>query len=97
MRNYIVIALLSVMLLSFSSAFAFDHDAKSSNRDFHCTKAWRKDWKADKKEFKIHRKMFQDRPYAAARKQRHAYKKAYKSERREWEHINCCDHHDYWY
>ena len=102
MMKNILLTFLAFLMLSVSSAF--EHEPKSEDsidtkecKDFHCYRAWRKDWKADKKEFKMHKKMWQDRPWAAARKERKAYKKSWKSERKEWQHVHGCGYHDFWY
>ncbi len=99
MMKNILLTFMAFLLFSVTSAFA--HDPKSEDtkecKDFHCYRAWRKDWKADKKEFKMHKKMWQDRPWAAARKERKAYKKSWKSERKEWQHVHGYEYHDFWY
>lgn len=94
MKNYVLLAFLSIALIGANSASAHgDDDSKSSTKEFHCYKAWKKDWKADKKEYKARKKMCQDRPFAAARKHRKAHKKAWKSEMKEHNHT----HYYHWY
>ena len=96
MKNYILITFLTIMMVGVTSAYA--QDSKAKTKDFHCYSAWKKDWKVDKKNFKEHKKMWQDRPWAAARKHRKACKKAWKSERNEWEHEHGYNRHGYfWY
>lgn len=91
MKNYFLLACLSVALIAANTASAHDDDREA--REFHCYKAWKKDWKSDKKEVKARRKMCQDRPFAAARKHRKAHKKAWKSEMKEHNHV----HYYHWY
>jgi len=94
MKNYILLSFFSLALMSATVASAHEHDDyKSSCKEFHCYKAWKKDWKSDKKEVKARRKMFQDRPFAASRKHRKAHKKAWKSEVLEHQHT----HYYHWY
>jgi hypothetical protein len=89
MKNYVLLAFLSFALLGANSASAHDGDgSKSESKEFHCYKAWKKDWKSDKKEYKAKKKMAQDRPFAAARKHRKSQKKAWKSERKEHNHTS---------
>ncbi|MES2702036.1 MAG: hypothetical protein V4649_05325 [Bacteroidota bacterium] len=57
-----------------------------SAQDFHCHKAWKKEYKSDKKQFKIHRKMFADKQHKAIRKYRKAMKKEYKSDLENYRH-----------
>lgn len=94
MKNYILLSFLSLALMSATASSA--HDESKSNgscKEFHCYKAWKKDWKSDKKEVKARRKMYQDRPFAASRKHRKAHKKAWKSEALEHQHT----HYYHWY
>ena len=81
-------------MLSATASSAHDESKSScSSKEFHCYKAWKKDWKSDKKEVKARRKMYQDRPFAASRKHRKAHKKAWKSEVLEHNH----SHYYHWY
>ncbi len=96
MMKNILITFLSIMLFSVSSAFAQDKKA-CCREDFHCYRAWKKDWKSEKKAYKVHKKMWQDRPWAAARKERKSHKKAWKSERKEYQHVHGYGYHDFWY
>ncbi len=93
MKNYVFTAFLSIALIGANSASAHGGDSKSDSKEFHCYKAWKKDWKSDKKEYKAKKKMDQDRPFAAARKHRKAHKKAWKSEMKEHNHT----HYYHWY
>lgn len=92
MKNYVLLAFLSFALLGATGASAHGDD-NSETVEFHCYKAWKKDWKSDKKEYKARKKMCQDRPFAAARKHRKAHKKAWKSEIKEHNHT----HYYHWY
>ena len=95
MKNFLL-TFLAIVLLGVTNMYA--QDSKTKSKDFHCYGAWKKDWKADKKMYKVHKKMWQDRPWAAARKQRKADKKAWKSERNEWEFNHGYNRHSYfWY
>jgi hypothetical protein len=69
MKNYIVVILLMIGLLTTTSLSA---------QEFWGSKAHKKEYKIYKKESKIGRKMFRDRPRQAARKHRKAHKKYYK-------------------
>ncbi len=94
MKKYVLLAFLSMALIGANSASAHgDDDSKCESVEFHCYKAWKKDWKSDKKEVKARKKMCQDRPFAAARKHRKAHKKAWKSEIKEHNHT----HYYHWY
>ena len=96
MKHRILITFLAILLLGVTNSYA--KDTKTDKKDFHCYSAWKKDWKSDKKAYKAHKKMWQDRPWAAARKKRKSEKKAWKSDRNEWEHKNGYDRHSYfWY
>jgi hypothetical protein len=87
MKNFILIAFAAILLFAANSATA---------QDYHCRKAWRKDWKTDKKESKIHKKMFTDHYRKAWRKRAKAERKAYKSERKEYDHRHTPVHDRYW-
>lgn len=96
MKNYFLLACLSAALIGANSASAHGGDnceSRCEAKEFRCHKAWKKDWKSDKKEVKARKKMCQDRPFAAARKHRKAHKKAWKSEMKEHNHV----HYYHWY
>ena len=88
MKNILLIAFLSFILVSAAGM--------ANGQDYHCYKAWKKDWKADKKEAKIQKKMFRDRGHAAERKRYKYYKKSYKTDKKEWEHKHNRDYDYYW-
>jgi hypothetical protein len=75
MKNLTLIVLLLIGSLVATSA--------SAQCSHHCWKAEKKEYKMCKKSGKIHRKMFNDRVYAAARKHRKACKKHYKMHMKE--------------
>jgi len=93
MKNFVLLAFLSIALFGANRASAHGDESNSESVEFHCYKAWKKDWKSDKKEYKARKKMCQDRPFAAARKHRKAHKKAWKSEIKEHNHT----HYYHWY
>ncbi len=77
MKNYLIIILLFLGLLAGNAISA---------QDFHGYRASKKNWKMHKKEGKIGRKMFRDRPRQAARKKYKATKKEYKREEKDAMH-----------
>ncbi len=74
MKNYFLIALLTLGLFATNTLTA---------QDIYGRKAEKKEWKMHKKESKIGQKMFRDRPGKAAKKKFKARKKAYKMEAKE--------------
>ncbi len=77
MRNYILIALLFIGSLAGYSVSA---------QEYYSPRTARKGWKSEKKESKIKKKMFRDRPNQASRKNMKARKKEFKRERQEEMH-----------
>lgn len=77
MRNFIALIGLSTALLVSSGVSAQEHY-------YHGRKADKKEWKMHKKESKIAKKMFNDKPAKAHRKKEKARKKAYKMEMKEY-------------
>ena len=71
---------------------ASDKASNATDKEFDCYRAWKKDLKREKKEYKSKIKEFQDRPLAADRKLRKAYKKAWKADILEKEHKTGHDH-----
>lgn len=69
MKNYILIILLVIGLIS---------TTQLSAQEFWGNKAHKKEFKMYRKESKIGRKMFRDRPRSAHRKHHKAHKKYYK-------------------
>ena len=69
-----------------------DKATSTSDKEFDCYRAWKKDLKRAKKEYKAKVKEWQGRPLAADRKLRHAYKKAWKADVIEHEHKTGHDH-----
>ena len=88
MKKYLVIAFLSIILIGAVNI--------SYGQDYHCYRAWKKDYKAEKKEAKIHKKMFRDRWRGAERKRYKYYKKVYKTDKKEYEHRHYHDDDYYW-
>ena len=74
MKNFIFVTLFILGLIATTG---------SSAQMMYARKAYRKDWKMDKKDSKVGSKMFRDRPRAAARKRHHAYKKSWKRNDKE--------------
>jgi hypothetical protein len=69
-----------------------DKASSTSDKEFDCYRAWKKDLKREKKEYKAKVKEFQARPLAADRKLRKACKKAWKADVIEREHKSGHDH-----
>ena len=88
MKKFLFITFLSIIILGIAQS--------SDAQNYHCYKAWKKDWKSDKKDSKIHKKMWHDNQRAADRKYYKAKKKAYKTERKEYEHKHDRSHDSYW-
>jgi hypothetical protein len=76
MKNLILIALLSFGLIAASGLSA-------SAQEIYGPKAEKKEWKMHKKESKIGRKMWRDRQAGASRKRYKARKKSWKMEMKE--------------
>ena len=70
MKNYFAVILIAALFTT----------ADLSAQQMYARKADKKEWKTYKKESKVGRKMFRDRPNAAARKSRKAHKKLWKME-----------------
>lgn len=64
--------------------------------EFKCFRAWKKDMKRKKKECQA-RALEGSRPMAARRKRREAERKEIKRDKREQEHAERGNIHDYWY
>lgn len=71
MKNCIIIVLIAIALFISGTGIA-------QERYYRGPKSEKKEWKMHKKESKIGRKMFRDRPNSASRKKQKARKKAYK-------------------
>ena len=74
MKNYIIIAMLSIVMFLTTGVSA---------QEIYGPRAEKKEWKMHKKESKIGRKMFRDRQRAAGRKKYKARKKSWKMEMKE--------------
>ena len=88
MKKFLFIAFLSVILMGVAQSSQAQH--------YHCYKAYKKDWKSDKKEGKIHKKMWHDNWRAAQRKYHKQRKKEYKTTRKEFEHDHDRSYDSYW-
>ena len=63
-----------------------------AQQELHCNRAIRKDNKSCKKDCKIHKKMFHDRPYKASKKHFKSDKKECKAEGKEYKHLVTPNH-----
>ena len=106
MKKHLLIPFLAIMFLSAGSASAQDkkesseaccggHLESSFKGDFHCYRAWRKDMKVRRKEMQAE-EMSYYRPWAADRKMRSAYRKAWKRDMLETDHREGGYSHDWW-
>lgn len=97
MKNYILVSFLSLALVGATNSFAEDRNAEKEKTcnpaDFHCYRAWKKQLKKEKKEYKA-KYMCEYRPWAAERKMRKAHKKAWKRDMLEYSHGY---DHGFWY
>lgn len=110
MKNLILASFLSLALAGTTNAIAHekcskegrcaeatcsdDHDMWSG--DFHCYRAWKKEFKREKKLCKAE-SIECYRPWAAERKRRKACKKAWKRDVIEYDHRYGYDHYYWWY
>lgn len=90
MKKFLLLTLLSFLFLGIKSVSA---------QDFHCYKAWKKDYKSEKKAWKTHRKMFTDNYRKAVKKYTKSVKKADKSYMKEYSHVypRNCNSNWHWY
>lgn len=89
MKKFVFLTLLSILFIGLRSASA---------QDFHCYKAWKKDYKSEKKEWKMHRKMFADHYRKAVKKYTKSVKKEDKSYLKEYGHVEPHSHSNWhWY
>ena len=105
MRKLCLIPFVALALLSAANVSAQDKDKNKSDErsylegefkgDYHCWRAWRKDEKIRYKLMQAD-EMEAERPWAADRKRRAAYRKAWKRDMREYEHRNADYDHDWW-
>ena len=89
MKKHLLIPFLAIAFLVAGNAKAQD------NGDYHCYRAWRKDNKIKKKEWQAEN-MEHYRPWAAERKMRAAYRKAWRRDMLEHEHRTGYYDHDWW-
>jgi hypothetical protein len=102
MKNYILVPFLSLALIGATnvSVSAKEGDSKESKAccshdEFHCSRAWKKELKRTKKEYKA-KYLCDYRPFAAERKMRKACKKAWKRDMIEHDHVNGYERY-YWF
>lgn|ERR1043165_9617331 len=97
MKNYILIPFLSLALVGATNVSAKDNnkDEKCCSEEFHCWRAWKKELKRSKKEYKA-KYLCDYRPFAAERKRRKACKKAWKRDMIEHDHVNGYERY-YWF
>ena len=67
------------------SAATEEKVADKDEKDYKCYRAWKKEIKREKKEYKARIKDYEGSPWAAERKRRKAYKKAWKADMIEHE------------
>jgi hypothetical protein len=103
MKNYILIPFFTMMALGATSASAHDKNEEKKSccskefnpDDFHCYRAWKKEFKREKKMYKADL-IECYRPWAAERKRRKACKKEWKRDMIEHDHQYGYDHY-YWF
>ncbi len=105
MKKRILIPFVALMFLAAGSASAQDKGKESNDEtscldghfkgDYHCYRAWRKDMKIRRKEMQAE-DMEHYRPWAAERKMRAAYRKAWKRDMLENDHRTGGYSHDWW-
>jgi hypothetical protein len=104
MKNWILVSFLSLALAGGTDATAHEKNSKESSccsddmwgGDFHCYRAWKKEFKREKKLCKAE-SIECSRPWAAERKRRKACKKAWKRDVIEYDHKYGYDHYYWWY
>ncbi len=104
MKKHLLIPFLALAFLTAGNASAQDkgkddHDSYLEGHykgDYHCYRAWRKEMRIRRKEMQAE-ELEHYRPWAAERKMRSAYRKAWRRDRLEHEHRTGRYDHDWWF